>query len=99
MKSEVAPKLSIDPLMVTVQWAPLDSPTAAEYADIELKKAQTAQIYVALQAIDGMDVRRKLQQDKDSDYFGLADIEEGPEIDPLADPLEGLPIDPDPLAI
>ena len=99
MKSEVAPKLGIDPLMVTVQWAALDSPTASEYADIELKKAQTAQVYVALQAIDGMDVRRKLQQDKDSDYFGLADIEEEPELEPDVDPLTGLPVDPDPLAI
>jgi len=77
--------------MVTVQWAALDSPTAAEYADIELKKAQTAQIYVALQAIDGMDVRRKLQQDKDSDYFGLADIEEDPVEGEEVDPLTGLP--------
>ena len=99
MKSEVAPKLGIDPLMVTVQWAALDSPTAAEYAAIQLQKAQAAQIYVQLQAIDGMDVRRQLQQDKDSDYFGLADIEEEPDLDPLSDPLEGLPIDPDPLAI
>ena len=99
MKSEVAPKLGIDPLMVTVQWAALDSPTAAEYAAIQLQKAQAAQIYVQLQAIDGMDVRRQLQQDKDSDYFGLADIEEEPEIDPAVDPLTGLPIDPDPLAI
>lgn len=29
-----------------------------------------------------MDVRRKLQQDKDSDYFGLADIEEEAELEP-----------------
>lgn len=46
-----------------------------------------------------MDVRRKLQQDKDSDYFGLADIEEGPEIDPPADPLEEMPVDQDPIGI
>lgn len=76
MKSEVAPALSVDPMTVTMQWSALDSPTAAEFADIELKKAQTAQIYVTIQAIDGMDVRNKLKNDKDSDFFNLADIEE-----------------------
>lgn len=81
MKSEVAPKLSIDPMPVSLQWAALDSPTAAEFAAIELQKAQTAQIYVAMQAIDGQDVRRKLQQDKDSDFFNLADVEEDDEQD------------------
>ena len=99
MKSIVAPKLGVAPMEVSMQWAALDSPTAAEFADIELKKAQTAQIYVAMQAIDGMDVRKKLQQDKDSDYFNLADIEEDPveEIDPLT----GLPkaVDPPPTAV
>lgn len=99
MKSIVAPKLGVAPMEVTLQWAALDSPTAAEFADIELKKAQTAQIYAQLGAIDGMDIRKKLQQDKDSDYFNLADIEEEPaggEVDPAT----GLPsVEPDPAAV
>lgn len=87
MKSIVAPKLKCEPMEVSVQWAALDSPTAQEFADIELKKAQTAQIYASLGAIDGMDIRKKLQADKDSDYFNLADIEEEPlEEDPFGDP-------------
>lgn len=90
MKSEVAPKLGIEPLTVTVQWAALDSPTAAEWADINLKKAQTDQIYADLGAIDGMDIRQKIQADKDSDYFGLADIVDEEEIEPTAE----LPVDP-----
>lgn len=88
MKSIVAPKLGVAPMEVTMQWAPLDSPTAAEWAAIELQKAQTAQIYAQLGAIDGMDIRKKLQADKDSDFFNLADIEEEPEVDPLT----GLPV-------
>jgi hypothetical protein len=78
MKSIVAPKLGVEPLEVSMQWAPLDSPTATEWADIALKRAQVDQIYAALGAIDGMDVRKRLQADKDSDYFNLADIEEDP---------------------
>lgn len=62
---------------LTIQWAPLDSPTATEWADISLKKAQTDQLYFAMQAIDGVDVRDRLRQDREGDYFGLApDAEE-----------------------
>ena len=91
MKSEVAPKLGVAPMEVSMQWAALDSPTATEFADIELKKAQTAQIYAALGAIDGMDIRKKLQADKDSDFFNLADIEEDPIEGGEVDPVTGLP--------
>lgn len=86
MNSIVAPKLGIDPLAVTHQWASLDSPTAVEWADIELKRAQTDQIYASIQAIDGMDIRDKLKNDKESSYYGLADIEPEAveEIDPEA---------------
>lgn len=98
MKSEVAPKLGVEPMEVSMQWAALDSPTATEFADIELKKAQTAQIYVALGAIDGMDIRKKLQSDKDSDFFNLADIEEDPVEGGEVDPLTGLPTTEEPPA-
>lgn len=98
MKSEVAPKLGVEPMEVSMQWAALDSPTATEFADIELKKAQTAQIYAALGAIDGMDIRKKLQADKDSDFFNLADIEEDPVEGGEVDPLSGLPPNEEPPA-
>lgn len=97
MKSIVAPELGIDPLEVDHQWASLDSPTAKEWAEIEYLKAQTDQVYASLQAIDGMDVRKKLQSDKDSSYFGLADIEEEAEeiVEEVIDPLAGLSADPE----
>lgn len=94
MKSKVAPALGIEPLRVTAQWQSLDSPTALEWADIELKRAQTDEIYVRIQSVDGMDVRRKLKSDKESSYFNLADVEEG-EIEPPLDPITGEPLEPE----
>lgn len=55
-----------------IQWAPLDSPTAKEWADINHVKAQTDKLYFDMQAIDGIDVRERLREDKESDYYGLA---------------------------
>lgn len=60
---------------IKIVWNPLDSPTAAEYAAINLSKAQAAQAYVGIGAIDGEDVRKQLQQDKESDFYGLEDSE------------------------
>lgn len=94
MKSIVAPELDMEPLEVDHQWQSLDSPTATEWADIELKKAQADQIYAALGAIDGADVRRKIQGDKESSYFGLKDVEDDDLEEPDVDPLTGEPIDP-----
>lgn len=74
MRSEIG---SDEP--VSVSWLPLDSPTAEEWARVNLTKAQAAQIYAALGAIDGMDVREHLRMDKNSDFFGLAEIDDGSE--------------------
>lgn len=78
--SDIAPALDITEEVETeVSWRPLDSPTAAEWAAIALQKAQTAQIYASLGAIDGEDVRKQIVADKDSDFFGLAD--DAPELE------------------
>lgn len=83
MRSEVAPKLGIQPVPTTVSWSPLDSPTAEEWATIGKTKAETDAIYAGLGAIDGVDVRAKISADKDSDYFGLAEVEAEEELAPL----------------
>lgn len=57
---------------IRVQWAALDSPTASEFADIELKKAQEAQAYQAAGAIDGEDIREVITANKESTWFNLA---------------------------
>lgn len=56
---------------LTIQWAPLDSPTAAEWATINKTKAETDKIYFDMQAIDNLDVRQRLREDREGDYFGL----------------------------
>lgn len=61
---------------VSVSWRPLDSPTAAEGADIELKRAQTDAAYASVGAIDGMDIRKRLAADKESAFYGI-EVKEG----------------------
>lgn len=61
------------PLETVISWAPLDSPTAKEYAEINLIKAQTGQQLVTSGAIDGYDERDRVRQDKDSGYTGIAE--------------------------
>jgi len=90
MKSEVSPQLGVPHVEVEIDWMPLDSPTAAEWAAINLQKAQTAQVYAATGAIDGMDIREQLKNDKTSDYSGLAEIEEA-EVDPTPEDPNGNP--------
>jgi hypothetical protein len=82
MKSHIEPKYGkyID---TSVAWAPLDSPTAEEYATINKTKAETDAILAGLGAIDGMDVRARITADPDSDHFGLPEIvEEQEETEP-----------------
>lgn len=95
VRSEVEPALGLAPgtLTVTASWNPVDSPSAADYANINKTNAETAQILVNVGAIDGMDVRERIRTDKNSGFTDLAQI---------TDPVEGLLDDPlapaDPLA-
>lgn len=72
IKSAIAPS---KPFPVQISWNPLDSPTAAELADINMKKAQTGAALAANGAIDGLDERQRLVMDKDSGYANLPAIE------------------------
>ncbi|MBU5404060.1 phage portal protein [Proteus mirabilis] len=56
---------------ISITWAPLDSPTAVESADIELKEAQTDVALASTGAIDGLDIRKKLASNKESSYYGI----------------------------
>jgi hypothetical protein len=70
--SEIKPHLGItEDVETEISWRPLDSPTAQEWADLNLKKAQAAQIYAQLGAIDGEIVAQQLRNDKNSDFFGM----------------------------
>ncbi|WP_323085691.1 DUF1073 domain-containing protein [Providencia alcalifaciens] len=72
---------------ISVMWAPLDSPTAAESADIELKSAQTDAALAATGAIDGLDIRKKLAADKESSYYGI-DVNEDDYVEENTSPNE-----------
>lgn len=52
-------------------WQALDTPTAAEYADLDLKRAQADQALQATGAIDAEDIRDRIRRDRDSPYFGI----------------------------
>lgn len=71
IRSEVAPKFGIKPFNTEVVWNELDEQTAAEQAETELKKAQAAEAYVNMGAVDGFDVRQKLINDKQSGFNGI----------------------------
>ena len=92
MRSVIRPKFNLpEDLELEFSWRPLDSPTAAEWADVNLKKAQAAAALAQIGAIDGQDVREQLRRDKDSDYFGLVDDEP---IDDLLTPDDDTPQPP-----
>ena len=88
--SDIKPKIGGDDVEINVQWLPLDSPTAGEWADINLKKAQEAQIYANIGAIDGEDVRERLQQDKESNFYGLKEKEFVEETEVTGEVVNGL---------
>lgn len=77
IRSHVAPKFKIAPFNTEAAWKPVDSPTAAEQADINLKKAQTDDTLVQAGAIDGTDIRDRLINDLDSGYNGIEPIVPG----------------------
>jgi phage-related protein (TIGR01555 family) len=75
LKSE----LRADPAVLDphVEWNPTDSPTGKEIAERNLATAQADQIYAAVGAIDGTDIRDRLRTTRDSGYFGITDAPDG----------------------
>lgn len=60
-----------DDLLTSISWEPLDSPTAKEYAEINKLKAEAGQVLVTSGAIDGVDERSRIANDKNSEYVGI----------------------------
>ena len=76
IRSEVSPDA---PFNTTVVWNPLDAMTAKEVAEVNKLQAETDVALVNAGAIDGFDVRKRLQADPDSGYNGIADpVDEDP---------------------
>lgn len=88
IRSNIAPKFGVAPFSVEINWNPTDSPTAAELAEINSKKAATDKTLADAGAIDGVDIRRRLINDKDSEYNGIEEEVPG-QIEAIGEPTEG----------
>lgn len=80
MRSVVVPRMravdkNFKPFQTFVDWAPLDSPTMKEYAEIEEIRSRTATNYANIGAVDQYDVRDSVINDKHSMFSGLAPAE------------------------
>lgn len=82
---EIAADVNMD-----IIWNPTDSPTAKEQAEINKIKADTDVALTTAGSIDGMDGRKRLIMDKDSNYHGIEENVEGMTLaDPDGEPVGG----------
>lgn len=88
MRSEVEPQLKLErgAVRIEIDWSPVDSPTAKEYAEINGLNAATDNALIMTGAIDAMDVRNRLRADNNSGYADL-EAAEMPDDDFEDDPL------------
>lgn len=77
MRSDVEPALGLarGAVRVEVDWNPVDSPSAKEYAEINKINADTDAVLVGVGAIDAMDVRERLREDNNSGYTDLEELD------------------------
>lgn len=76
IKSFVEPQLKIKMnLATTLNWLPLDSPTAEELAATNMSKAQTGQLLITSGAISSEEERQRIATDKTSGYNEIGIME------------------------
>lgn len=83
-RSYIRPKLGQD-IRTDIKFNPLDSMTAKEHAEVNLIKAQTDVQLVQATAIDGVDSRQRLINDKNSGYTGIPEAYRPDEDPPTPD--------------
>jgi len=88
MKSYVIPKVGAIDVETTLNWLPLDTPTAQELAATNLTKAQTSASLIQSGVLSSEDERQRIATDKQSGYNELGTLQE-PEPDPEDDPEGG----------
>ena len=81
IKSHVGPKFGVV-LDVRAEWNPVDSPTAAEEAEINNKKSQTAKNWFDVGSIDGYDGREYLINDRQSGFTFMEAVQRPEEFKP-----------------
>lgn len=77
MRSDFPELFKANPIKIHAVWKPVDSPDAAEMADINSKKADTDVKLSQAGAIDGTDIRMRLISDPESGYNGIEEVVEG----------------------
>lgn len=87
IKSYVEPQLGKKmEVETTLNWLPLDTPTAAELAATNLAKAQAGQVLITSGAISSEDERQRVATDKTSGYNEIGIMEDDrPEAEELAE--------------
>lgn len=87
IKSYVEPQLGKKMnIETTLNWLPLDTPTAAELAATNLAKAQAGQVLINSGAISSEDERQRVATDKTSGYNEIGIMEDDrPEAEELAE--------------
>lgn len=82
-RSDIAPKFAgLKPdTRVEHVWNPTDSLTAKEQAEVNKLKAETGKTLMESGAIDGIDERDRITNDKDSGYSGLPALAQEPDDD------------------
>ncbi|VFR32516.1 Phage-related protein [plant metagenome] len=60
---------------IEIQWLPVDSPTAKEWAEIDKLKADRDGVLFNTGAVDAEDIRNRLREDRDSDYHNIEEAE------------------------
>jgi len=78
IKSYVDTKEGQEMVETTINWLPLDTPTAQELATTNLAKAQTGQVLIASGALSSEDERQRIATDKTSGYDELGIMEDEP---------------------
>lgn len=63
------------PAEIAIQWLPVDSPTAKEWAEIDKIKADRDAALFNTGAIDGEDIRNRLREDREGDYHNIEEAE------------------------
>ena len=92
LRSEIYPEFGVSDLEIDIRWLPLDNPTAIDTATVENLKSQTDLTLVQTQAITPENVRERLSQDPNSQYFNIKPFEDEPIDD---EPIDDEPIDED----
>lgn len=74
MQSIIKPKYNAKDFDITIKWNPTKVLNELQNTELNMKKAQTDSILISTGAINGIEARNRIIQDKNSNYNGLEQI-------------------------